>query len=181
MTSISTSTVTRLKIVALVAVLATLLSFAFATDPIRVVAGNVAYKDASDSKKPVTTMALSLTCDGGPTVVVNKKGSGSLGDITVRGYPVEGLPLDALERINGDAAALWVGAVTPYPGGVTFAINNVSPTRLMATTMAALANGGCSIADGGRSRNAFGFTNGGTAYRAVFNTTDGGTLVYLGR
>jgi hypothetical protein len=172
----------RPAITALFAVLALTVSAAFANHSILVLAAaDVAFEDASDSDKAVTTMGVSVTCEGGPAVVVlHKKGAGSLGDATVPGYAVDDLPTNALGETLSDEAAAWVGVVTPYPGGVTFAIDDTRFARLMAVAMNALQSGGCSIADHGRTANAFGFSSGGVDYRAVFNTAEGGTLVYLG-
>lgn len=172
----------RPAITALFAVLALTLSAAFAGPPVLILAGDVAFEDASDSKKAITTMGISLTCEGGPAVVVlNKEGMGTLGDATVPGYAVDDLPTNALGDTLNDAAAAWVGVVTPYPGGITFVIDETWSARLMAIAMTALRSGGCTIADQGRTTNAFGFSSGGVDYRAVFNTAEGGTLVYLGQ
>ena len=153
---------------------------ALASHPIRTLAGAARFTDASDSKKSISTFGVDLTCNGGPAVMLANKGAGPLGDAKVTGYSVDDLPKDALGRVRSDAAAAWVGVVRPYPGGVTFTIDSTQWNRVLVATMTRLAAVGCQIGMHAPDSNAFSFTTGGEQYRAVFNTSADGVLVYLG-
>jgi hypothetical protein len=180
MTSPSTQQA-RLAITAIFTVLALTLSTALAHHPVLVLAGTAAFEDELDTDEAVTKMGVSLTCEYGPVaVVLHKEGAGALGDAAVPGYAVDDLPENVFGDMDRNAAAEWVGIATAYPGGFTFTIDDTSSARLIAAAMASLQNGGCTIADHGRTRNGFGYSSGGVDYRAVFSATEGGTLVYLG-
>jgi hypothetical protein len=124
------------------------------------------------------TVGIDFDFDGDFLIVLRPEGEGALGDATVPGYNEDALPQNALENLDLDGCACFVDVVHKYPGGYTFRIDTMNRNEVRTKAMARLAEIGCDIEQVGA--NVFRFTRDGISYRAVFNATEGGTLVYVG-
>lgn len=161
--------------------LALVAGFALANGPVRLTSNGMTYKDASDSKKAVTKVGVDFSCSTGLTVHMTDKGKGALGDATVTSFYIDNLPKNALNQVVEAEALVRIGLFTTYPDGVAFRVDNTRPAAVLASMARRLTAVGCDVSSPAAGSHAFAFRAGGETLRAVFNSGEGGTTVYVGR
>lgn len=154
---------------------------ALAHGPVLLTTHGMTYKDASDSKKAVTKVGVDFVCSAGLTVRMTDKGLGALGDATVSSFYIDNLPKNALDQVDATEALARIGFFTTYPGGVAFRVDDTRHTAVLERMAKRLTAIGCDVSAPAPGSNAFAFRAGGEMLRAVFNSGEGGTTVYVGR
>jgi hypothetical protein len=162
-----------------IALLVASVSFAFAaTDVGFTTVSKLSFKDKDD--KIVKEMGIRIDLAGGLNVVFTDKGDGRIGDVFVPTYSLDALPKNALGDYDLHAAVTGIGVVQAYPVGILFVLKEKHNQKAMAALMTHLQSVGAQIGVVEAGGRAFGFTNAGVAYRAVFSADANGTRVYLG-